>query len=280
METKSTEQLTQVGQSVDPTNPTHHEPKKNLRSKSNIVLLVFGGILFLVLVGGISYYLGVQKGRSLAQSQIETAQTNVNQQDSDLVTSYNVYKNDKYGFEIKLPSSLKVNAIDYDIQSDQREYIRKCDSGEIDGCGGSRWPDYQVKFQDGLQQTLFTVDIHVIPVVQYLGGKENNGFTYYVSAGQNTQGEFMPGVTETVIDSIENSLSFISAENPVQCLWTPEFVAVDINRPVIDKNIYSQASGYYFDQKTQHCAPISLYHGDGPNIPFQEMQSCTSTCVE
>lgn len=277
---ESNKQVAQMRPDVLSTSTTQAEQglKKDMK---NSILLALAGIMLLTFVGGGAYYFKFQKGKSLAQNQNQTTQNNTNQYGvNSQNTDVTEYQNEKYGFKIEYPSELRVSAVDYDIQAAQREYLRKCYSGEIAGCGGSRWPDYQVRFQDGSGQTLFSVSIHVIPVAQNLGGKENNGFTYFVSGGRNNRGEFIQGVDESVVKSIQESLSFIPTKIPVQCLWTPEFIAVDVNEPGIEKNIYSQASGYYFDQETQSCKSIFLYHGNGPNIPFQDMRSCTSSCIQ
>ena len=192
------------------------------------------------------------------------------------------YQNDKFGFKINHPQDWNITAKEYDIQADQREYQRKCSSGELDGCGGSRWPDYRVELYNQNSQHYLNVDIHVIPVAENLGGKEYQGFTYILyRTNYNKNPEEAPKyyVSESIDKQIENTLTFYSPPQPLGCLWLPDFVSVDVNRVGIDKSTYNHGSGYYFNKTKKSCQNTELYYGDHPNIPFNSLDDCQKSCV-
>lgn len=232
-------------------------------------------ILIIILTGVIGYF-GFhyyQLSQELAKAQPTP---------SDTVTPLlGHYQNDKFGFEINYPQEWSLTAKEYDIQTDYRKYLRKCESGEIDGCGGSRWPDYQLEFYNN-DKHYFNVNIHVIPLAQYLGGKENSGFTYSVQKiNYNTNIAQTPTyyITDSMVELLQESLSFINPARPLGCLWIPDFVGIDISRPGINKSIYSTAKAYYYDNKKNSCQSEDIYYGDGPNIPFSSIDECQKSCV-
>lgn len=191
------------------------------------------------------------------------------------------YQNNKFGFKLNYPQELNLTAQEYDIQADQREYIRRCDSGELEGCGGARWPDYEVRFYNQNDQHYFNVRIHVIPVAQFFGGKEYQNFTYRVQRVAYTRPEDKPQyyISESTKEQIEDSLSFFTPTQPLSCLWLPDFIAIDTSKPGINLSSYDYATGYYFNQDTSKCQLAELYYGSGPNIPFQSMEECQQACV-
>lgn len=188
------------------------------------------------------------------------------------------YENGKYGFRLKYPADLGVVSIEeYDVQARHREYIRKCESGEYQGCGGLRQPEYQIWFLDSERWPLFMVDIHVVPAAKSLGGKENaEGFTYMVKPS-DIDGPEMPKITSGLINDIQNSLDFIHTEMSLGCLWTGEFIGVETS----DQSIYKQSSGFYYNQKDKKCAPVSIWYpkNDDPKIPFVDLGVCTTICA-
>lgn len=191
------------------------------------------------------------------------------------------YRNDKFGFTLEYPREWNLVAREHDIQADAREYQQKCASGEINGCGGMRWPDYQVRFyQDGVHA--FDVNIHVIPLADLMNGKENAGFTFVVQR-VNTNPDFTTGATFAISEStnqhLQDTLAFIPTTKPLGCLWLPDFVAVDVTRPGMDRSIYEKATAYYYDQVQKNCTMKDIYHGDGPNIPFASLADCQQQCM-
>lgn len=260
------------------------EPLQSTRKPWIAVTIFILLIVITVFLGFQNYQLRQQLARPIptpSQSVLDNSITSPapNVEDSQLTSKY---QNDKFGFEIKYPKEWSLTAKEHDIQADYREYIRKCDSGEIDGCGGSRWPDYQLEFYNK-GKNYFNVSIHVIPLAEYLGGKENGGFTYSVQrVNYNTNISESPTyyISESMEQMLQDSLVFITPSKPLSCLWIPDFVGVDVSRPRIDKSIYNMAKAYYYDNKKNTCQTKDLYYGDGPNIPFSSIDECQKSCIE
>ena len=191
------------------------------------------------------------------------------------------YQNSKFGFKLNFPNDLNLTAKKYDIQAYQKEYIRKCDSGELEGCGGARWPDYQIRFYNEKNQYYFSVDIHVVPVARNLGGKEYQGFTFSVLRIHYTKPEEAPKyyITESTVKEIQDSLSFFTSTQPLSCLWLPDFIAIDTNRQSINQSSYEYAAGYYLNQNTNKCQFTEFYYGSGSNMPFESLEKCQQICL-
>lgn len=229
-------------------------------SKSTIALI---GMLALIALAGIFYRM---QSRTPSVKSPQTAEGS--------------YQNDMYGFRIEYPKKLAVHAVEHDIQSDTRAYNAQCESGAIGGCGGSQNPEYQIQFQDQDQKTQFSVNIYVSSLSSVFGGKENEGFTYQVMRGDfKTTAETPLSITDSDIEKIQNSMTFVQTRRSVKCLWTPEFVAIDVKNfsPEMLNGI-TQRTGYYFDKKLQACEPIAIYEGEVSSIPFHDLVACTNTC--
>jgi hypothetical protein len=248
-------------------------------------------IVVIILLVGITSYFGYQNYQLKQQLVKATLMPSQPAIDNDIIKTDDPsiesqlttqYKNDKFGFEIKYPQEWSLTVKEHDIQADYREYIRKCDSSEIDGCGGSRWSDYQLEFYNNGKH-YFNVSIHVIPLAQYLGGRENDGFTYSVhKINYNTNISQTPTyyITDSMVKQLQDSMSFIKPVRPLGCLWIPDFVGVDISRPGVDKSIYNTTKAYYYDSKKSSCQTKDIYYGDGPNIPFSSIGECQKSCIE
>jgi len=214
------------------------------------------------------------------------------------VTTLETYTSEKFGFSLQYPRELEITAAEYDLQADQREYNIMCSAEEAE-CGGGRWPDYQIRFYNTDNLPVFTVDIHVIPMAEYFGGKEHNGFTFSVRKIYQIYDftNHKPGdpyltkditknvadarITEKLITQIESSLTFTKPTKPLSCLWTPEFVGVDVTKPGINPALYEEASGYLYNSEIKSCEEFSIYVSERArsNIPFQSLAECLSACT-
>jgi hypothetical protein len=127
------------------------------------ILLAFLGLVVLVTAGfGSGYW---YRGR-IPPREIETKQeTSGNNCAKPLLapdtSQWKIYRNEELGFEIKYPDELSIiKPLDYSQQIKEyfSEYTRKCESGEIEGCGGGPLPRYMFKFQTFYQEKLKSTD--------------------------------------------------------------------------------------------------------------------------
>jgi hypothetical protein len=211
---------------------------------------------------------------------------------TDLSTSLETYTNTKLGFTIQYPNSLNIIPVDADPKAENREYIRKCESGEIDGCGGSRSPDFRVDFQQGGEDTLFSVVVYQLPMVKYgLADLLKNTFSYGVRVADLNNISNLSSKDKLALskENLLSTLTFIEPEKSLLCLWDTEislgFDPVD-DKEYIDDNIEGLVliSGYYVNPKSGVCEKAEYYswlgQQDTHKPPFETQEDCRLTCSD
>jgi len=275
------------------------EPDKKT-SWAKIILSTFF-ILALAATGifGYNYY------RSSQQPAITAVPTPTQVTQTPANTELETYSNTKLGYTIKYPKSLNIKVIEADPKAENREYIRKCESGEIEGCGGARSPDFRTDFKQG-NVPLFSVSVYQQQVLDSgLGDILRDTFTYAVSRSTTTENlspeELSGAITNaTNVESLsieeinfltkENLLSqleFIEPDAPLLCLWDVELgpgFDPEEDKEYIEEHkedLYLH-SGYYVSPLSESCESTSFYSWDTQlekdKPPFTTENDCLNTC--
>lgn len=203
----------------------------------------------------------------------------------DPTTNWKTYTNTKYGFAFKYPSNLNMHAVDYNIQGAYKRYVKDCDSGKLGGCGGSRWPDYEIMFVNNQDKLLFSILIDEITLDRENTTKNTNtGFSYsvvrnaYQYPTEMPQSNALTGILEDQeIQKIASTLKIVNTDKPLTCLWTPD---TQDTRPTNNSD-YEKSRGYYFNPIKNTCDifDITIFKGADINKPFDSINACTSTCL-
>ena len=222
-----------------------------------------------------------------------TEQTNLNLSTAEsnfpVPSDWETYTNTKLGFYIRYPKTLKLKSVEANPKAEYREYNRKCESGEIDGCGGSRYPDFRTDFVDSNGITIFSVTVYQLPVKDYgLGDIEKDNFTYGVNIANLEETGNYSSSDKSLIEKIPSTLAFIGPDKPLSCLWStelgPGFDPIKDNVYIEEnKNSLSLLSGYLYDESVKSCNKTSFYtwtdQKDTDAPPFKTQDECQSTCV-
>lgn len=271
-------------------------------------------VFFLVLLPVFIFvYLAYQKYelKQLSFVEEEKTKSNIVKDEEPIIdiSNFKTYISKKLGFSIKYPYELR--PIEDDMVAKRRKYINDCDSGIIDGCGGSRWPEYNIDFVNSNNETIYDISIHIEPVSESLVGEAVNGVSFGgISPASKYNGESIPptmgyGVdkegfsyifignisdiySRQFLNTIVKTFQFVEPEKPLKCLWFDEFVGVDLTRPNIDPQWYQKATGFYYSSSTNSCQNTEVYvwvdKGStalkSANIPFQSNAECITTCVK
>lgn len=205
-------------------------------------------------------------------------------------TNWKNYSNDKFGFSLKYPENLELTAKEINIKLNYSEYANKCKTGKIQGCGGSRWPDFKISFLRPNGKAAFDVKIYQMPVSNYFGGVEHDQFTFLVQTFRfyDEKIELDP-VSPEVLAEIETTLEFQAPKKPLICLWRHTDLGPGFD-PVKDKQFIeenkkdlSQVEGYFFNNSTDNCE-VEIFSTwtnqlDSDKPPFITKQDCQIICL-
>jgi len=214
----------------------------------------------------------------------------------DTTVNWKLYKNDKFGFTIKYPSSLELYPEDYDIKKAIQEYIYKCESGIINGCGGHRWPDFVIRFYKKSGKIAFDINIHQIPLEEedlttYNGRvfRLKDNFTIFADTPNSYyENVILEPLDKETIKLINLSMQFYkSPQKNLTCLWSLE--AAPGSDPVKDKDDIEKnkknlilTEGYYYNWKSNLCESTSFYiwkdYVGKYSPPFKQLTDCVSAC--
>jgi hypothetical protein len=122
------------------------------------ILLAFLGLVVLVTAGfGSGYWYRGKLVKPESKPTVESRGDCIKPLSAPDTSNWKTYRNEELGFEIKYPDELSIiKPLDYSRQIKEyfSEYTRKCESGEIEGCGGGPLPIYMFKFQTFYQEKL------------------------------------------------------------------------------------------------------------------------------
>ena len=268
--------------------------KNNLTSKKPLFLFLAIIILFFIL--GIFLFFIFQWRSSLEQlskcnNDLAVCQYDLKNSEvsADAVPSWQIpvemetYQDEKLGYSIQYPKRLHLSAVDAKPKLASKAYEEACKTGKINGCGGSRYPDFQTDFKTPEGNVIFSVYVYQFPSKQYgLGDIVRDNFTYGVRL------EDLSGIVSLVdryhIQHVLSTMDFIVPEKPLNCLWSPE-LSPGLTRDQVIKldNQTDYISGYYFDSNTNACKKTLFYDQTNPdNVtspPFKDIKECELSCI-
>lgn len=184
------------------------EPVQPVVKQSNFLVTLLSVLLLVsVFIAGFFAYQTQNLVKELTKLQVTP--TPIATTEPDLTADWKTYTNEKYGFSIRYPNELDLNAKEVDIKSNALDYYKKCSNGTYDGCGGSEWPDYKITFFGENNIAKFDIDIWEGDMTEPFAGKLKNNKTYLVSTfrlfGEN--GKIEP-LEVDIMKLINDSLSF------------------------------------------------------------------------
>lgn len=197
-------------------------------------------------------------------------------------SSWTVYKNDKYGFMLKYPSNLKLIPLEVDIKKNHNDYLKKCKTGVLNSCIGSRWPDFKISFFRENGKVAFDVRIYQV-AEEAFGGVVKDNFQFWVNNFHIAEED---GILEPVdielLKQIAGTLDFFEPQKPLICYWSDEYVGFnkEVDKDYIKENEDKliEASGVFFNQQANSCWKTSYYvwknriEKDSP--PFKNLEEC------
>ncbi len=261
-----------------------------IKPKPKIYFVASLGSLFFLMTGALIFlgYRNYLLKREVTNLQREIASKPSPSPSPSSTTGWVQYKSDKFGFTIRYPEALEVEAKEVDIKADYKKYVEKCKTGVSGGCGGGRWPDFKISFLRPSGKAAFDVDIYQLPVKEYFGGIERDNFTYLVGAGRYSGEDIeLDPVDSKTLDAIALTLDFFEPKQPLACLWSTE-LGPGFN-PEEDKDYIKEhssqlvkLSGFYFNSSRNSCQNITFYTWKGQEEtdkpPFSDLKGCTSSC--
>lgn len=245
-------------------------------------------LVLLILAIGALAFLGIKHLISTNQFPINLPGASTTPSPTQIsTTDWRTYSNTKYGFSIKYPQTLDLRPTEFDQKKARRDYVNKCESGEIEGCGGGRWPDFLINFILPNNNTLFSVGIYQLPVKSSgLADVENDNFSYSVRLNPDEVDKLKSDEKE-MTKQISSTLSFVAPDMPLSCLWLPDFgPGFD---PIKDKDYIEQniqnlvkLHGFYYLATSNVCKEITFYTWEGQEKtdapPFTTSTECVLKC--
>lgn len=277
-----------------PTNPIIDNSNTPIKPKTNKFTILETIFIFALLsTTGLYIFLNLKsdKNKSLPSPEVITQDTTSTPAQK---TYLETYTDTKLGYTIKYPSSLGISIIEGTPKQDYLQYVEDCETGKIDGCGGSRYPDFRKYFM--INDTyIFSISVYQLPVVDFgLADLVRDNFSYEIFGFNGQYDKILssyPDLAWVTEDNLLSQFEFIEPDLPLSCLWDTTLAGFepDDDREYIRKYIeenkenLSLYSGYFVNPSTNKCEFTEIYawgseeNNDIP--PFSTLEECLNTCT-